>query len=123
MIFQAAAAAKAAVQSLSRRLVPLFDRVVVEKAEAVTRTKGGIVIPEKATNKVLQGTIVAVGPGARNEVIIGFFSVCIEAFLEGGHVCRQFYRIVMVGKIRVSKGSAEVKLLDTELYGSYQENH
>ncbi|CAG7730813.1 unnamed protein product [Allacma fusca] len=63
----AAAAAKAAVQAVSRRLIPMFDRVVVEKAEAVTRTKGGIVIPEKAQGKVLQGTIVAVGPGGRNE--------------------------------------------------------
>lgn len=34
----------------------------------VTKTKGGIVIPEKAAEKVLKGVVVAVGPGARNEV-------------------------------------------------------
>ncbi|KAK2727440.1 10 kDa heat shock protein, mitochondrial-like [Artemia franciscana] len=49
-----------------KRLIPLFDRVLVEKAEAITKTRGGIVIPEKAQQKVLQATVVAVGPGARN---------------------------------------------------------
>jgi len=48
--------------------VPLFDRVLIKKAEAVTKTKGGIVIPEKAQGKILQGTVVAVGPGQRKEV-------------------------------------------------------
>lgn len=47
--------------------MPLFDRVLVQKAEALTKTKGGIVIPEKAQAKVLQGTVVAVGPGSRNQ--------------------------------------------------------
>jgi co-chaperonin GroES (HSP10) len=46
----------------------MFDRVLIEKAEVMTRTRGGIVIPEKAQQKVLQGTVVAVGPGARTEV-------------------------------------------------------
>lgn len=59
-LFQAAAAA--------RRLIPLFDRVLIQRAEAVTKTKGGIVIPEKAQAKVLKGTVVAVGPGSRNQV-------------------------------------------------------
>jgi len=62
-----AAAARAAVSAVSRRIAPLFDRVVVEKAEAVSKTTSGIIIPEKAQGKVLQGTIVAVGPGARND--------------------------------------------------------
>lgn len=59
MTFQAAAV---------KRLLPLFDRVLIKKAEALTKTKGGIVIPEKAQAKVLQGTVVAVGPGSRNQV-------------------------------------------------------
>lgn len=50
-----------------KRLLPLFDRVLIQKAEMVTKTKGGIVIPEKAAEKVLKGVVVAVGPGARNE--------------------------------------------------------
>jgi chaperonin GroES len=53
---------------VAKRLIPLFDRVLIQKAEAVTKTKGGIVIPEKAQSKVLRGTVVAVGPGARNQV-------------------------------------------------------
>ncbi|CAG0881035.1 unnamed protein product [Darwinula stevensoni] len=50
-----------------KRFMPLFDRVLVEKAAAEVTTKGGIMIPEKALGKVLQGTVVAVGPGARSE--------------------------------------------------------
>lgn len=64
-MFQASAAALAALAS-AKRLVPLFDRVLIQRAEAVTKTKGGIVIPEKAQGKVLTGTVVAVGPGSRN---------------------------------------------------------
>ncbi|XP_059611979.1 10 kDa heat shock protein, mitochondrial [Phlebotomus argentipes] len=51
----------------AKRLLPLLDRVLVQRAEAITKTKGGIVIPEKAQVKVLQATVVAVGPGARNK--------------------------------------------------------
>lgn len=50
----------------TRRLIPLLDRVLVQRAEALTKTKGGIVLPEKAQSKVLEGTVIAVGPGARN---------------------------------------------------------
>lgn len=46
---------------------PFFDRVVVERLAAETKTKGGIMIPEKAQGKVLEGTVVAVGPGYRND--------------------------------------------------------
>jgi co-chaperonin GroES (HSP10) len=53
---------------MAKRLIPLFDRVLIQKAEAVTKTKGGIVIPEKAQAKVLRGTVVAIGPGSRNQV-------------------------------------------------------
>lgn len=51
----------------AKRLIPLFDRVLVQKAEAVAKTKGGIVIPEKGQSKVLKGTVVAVGPGHKND--------------------------------------------------------
>ncbi|XP_021946980.1 10 kDa heat shock protein, mitochondrial [Folsomia candida] len=62
-----AAAAARAVQAAVKKVVPLFDRVLVEKAEAVTKTKGGLYIPEKAQGKVVTGTVVATGPGHRNE--------------------------------------------------------
>lgn len=51
-----------------KRLIPLMDRVLVQRAEALTKTAGGIVIPEKALPKVLRATVIAVGPGARNQV-------------------------------------------------------
>ena len=47
--------------------MPLFDRILVLRAEAATKSKGGILIPEKSQGKVLEGTVVAAGPGARNE--------------------------------------------------------
>lgn len=51
---------------LARRLMPLLDRVVISKADAVSQTKSGILIPEKAQEKVLRGRVVAVGPGSKN---------------------------------------------------------
>ncbi|CAK5007262.1 unnamed protein product [Meloidogyne enterolobii] len=46
---------------------PFFDRILVERLAPETKTKGGIMIPEKAQGKVLEGTIVSVGPGYRTE--------------------------------------------------------
>ncbi|XP_033211941.1 10 kDa heat shock protein, mitochondrial isoform X1 [Belonocnema kinseyi] len=56
-----------ATSAAVKRLIPLFDRVLIQKAEAITKTKGGIVLPEKAQAKVLKGTVVAVGPGSKND--------------------------------------------------------
>ncbi|XP_063623265.1 10 kDa heat shock protein, mitochondrial [Cydia splendana] len=53
--------------SAARKLIPLLDRVLIKRAEAVTKTAGGIVLPEKAQSKVLHGEVVAVGPGARKD--------------------------------------------------------
>lgn len=44
----------------------MLDRVLIQRAEALTQSKGGIVIPESAQTKISQGTVVAVGPGGRN---------------------------------------------------------
>ena len=46
---------------------PLHDRVVVKRAEAETKSTGGIIIPETAGEKPQQGEVIAVGPGARDE--------------------------------------------------------
>jgi chaperonin GroES len=46
----------------------MFDRVLVERLAAETMSKGGIMLPEKAQGKVLQATVVAVGPGSTNQV-------------------------------------------------------
>jgi chaperonin GroES len=46
---------------------PLHDRVVVKRLDAEEKTAGGIIIPDTAQEKPMQGEIVAVGPGGRDE--------------------------------------------------------
>jgi chaperonin GroES len=46
---------------------PLADRVLVEPAAAETKTSGGIIIPDTAKEKPQKGTVVAVGPGKKDE--------------------------------------------------------
>jgi chaperonin GroES len=48
-------------------LKPLSDRVVVRRVDSESVTKGGIFIPDAATEKADQGTVLAVGPGRRNK--------------------------------------------------------
>ncbi|XP_060733160.1 10 kDa heat shock protein, mitochondrial-like [Tachysurus vachellii] len=50
-----------------RKFLPMFDQVLVERLTAQTVTKGGIMIPEIYQGKVLQATVVAVGPGATDK--------------------------------------------------------
>jgi len=45
------------------KLKPLADRVVVKPAEAEEKTAGGIILPDTAKEKPVEGTIVAIGPG------------------------------------------------------------
>ncbi len=49
-------------------LKPLSDRVVVRRVDSETVTKGGIFIPDAATEKADQGTVLAVGAGKRDKV-------------------------------------------------------
>ena len=46
---------------------PLHDRVVVRRIDAEETTAGGIIIPDTAQEKPMEGEVVATGPGARNE--------------------------------------------------------
>jgi chaperonin GroES len=46
---------------------PLHDRVLVRRIEQAEKTAGGIIIPDTAKEKPMEGEIVAVGPGARGE--------------------------------------------------------
>ena len=46
---------------------PLHDRVVVKRVEEEGKTKGGIIIPDTAKEKPMEGEIIAVGPGGRDE--------------------------------------------------------
>ena len=49
------------------KLRPLHDRVLVEPLEAEEKTAGGIIIPDTAKEKPMEGKIVAVGNGTRSE--------------------------------------------------------
>ena len=46
---------------------PLHDRVVVRRVEQESKSAGGIIIPDTAKEKPMEGEIIAVGPGARDE--------------------------------------------------------
>jgi chaperonin GroES len=46
---------------------PLHDRVVVKRVAEEEKTKGGIIIPDTAKEKPMEGEVVAVGPGSRDE--------------------------------------------------------
>ena len=49
------------------RFRPLHDRVLIRRVEAEEKTAGGIIIPDTAKEKPMEGEVVAVGPGARGE--------------------------------------------------------
>ncbi|MGP1253358.1 MAG: co-chaperone GroES [Kiloniellales bacterium] len=46
---------------------PLHDRVVIEALEDEAKTAGGIIIPDTAKEKPMQGKVIAVGPGSRGD--------------------------------------------------------
>jgi chaperonin GroES len=50
-------------------LKPLHDRVVIKPAEAEEKTAGGIIIPDTAKEKPQRGTVVAAGPGKKDEPV------------------------------------------------------
>ena len=51
------------------KLTPLADKVIVQQAEAETKTASGIIIPDTAQEKPLKGNIVAVGKGTKENPI------------------------------------------------------
>lgn len=71
---------------------PLADRVIVKPAAAEEKTAGGIIIPDTAKEKTQRGTVVAAGPGKKDEpvtvkvgdtVLYGKYSGT-EISIEGG---------------------------------------
>jgi chaperonin GroES len=46
---------------------PLHDRVVIQRVDEEEKSKGGIIIPDTAKEKPMEGKVVAVGPGARGD--------------------------------------------------------
>ena len=49
------------------KIRPLHDRVLLKPTEAEQKTAGGIIIPDTAKEKPMEGKVIAVGPGARGE--------------------------------------------------------
>lgn len=77
---------------MSLSIRPLADRVVIEPAAAEEKTASGIIIPDTAKEKPQRGTVVAVGPGKKDEpttvkvgetVLYGKYSGT-EIAVEGG---------------------------------------
>ena len=52
---------------MAKKLRPLHDRVLVRRLEAEEKTPAGIIIPDTAKEKPMEGEVIAVGPGARTE--------------------------------------------------------
>ena len=46
-----------------KKLRPLMNRVLIKKTEPLTKTKGGILLPESKQEQLNFGTVIAVGPG------------------------------------------------------------
>ena len=55
------------LKNMSVNFKPLADRVLVEPMAAETKTASGIIIPDTAKEKPQEGTVVAVGPGKKDE--------------------------------------------------------
>merc|ERR1712216_510209 len=53
------------IRTMASKLVPLLDRVLVQRAQAQARTAGGIMLPESVQAKINEATVIAVGPGGR----------------------------------------------------------
>ncbi len=49
------------------KIRPLQDRIIVKRIEGEEKTKGGIIIPDSAKEKPMEGKVIAVGPGKLNE--------------------------------------------------------
>ena len=51
------------------KITPLHDRVIVRPTPADEKTSGGIIIPDTAKEKPQRGTVVAAGPGSKDEPV------------------------------------------------------
>ena len=52
---------------MATKIRPLQDRLIVKRVPEEEKTKGGIIIPDTAKEKPMEGEVIAAGPGARNE--------------------------------------------------------
>src|SRR5439155_18243908 len=54
-------------EEVSMKFRPLHDRVLIRRVEGEEKTAGGIIIPDTAKEKPMEGEVVAAGPGARGD--------------------------------------------------------
>jgi len=54
-------------ETINMKLRPLQDRVLIRRVDAEAKTAGGIFIPDTAQEKPMEGEVLAVGPGTRDE--------------------------------------------------------
>jgi chaperonin GroES len=59
----------ATIMSNNLKVTPLHDRVIVKPAKAEEKTAGGIIIPDTAKEKPQRGTVIAAGPGKKDEPV------------------------------------------------------
>ena len=52
---------------MNMKFRPLHDRVVVKRADPMTKTAGGIIVPDSAADKPQEGEVIATGTGSRDE--------------------------------------------------------
>lgn len=52
---------------MSKRIIPLLDRILVERVKAAQRTASGLYIPEKSQETLNEGIVISVGPGAHKD--------------------------------------------------------
>lgn len=89
---------------MAKKLIPLLNRVLVEKVVAPSKTAGGILLPE-STGKLNSGKVISVGPGSRSKD----GNTIPVSVKEGDHVLLPEY------------GGTEVKLAEKE-YHLYRED-
>jgi len=95
-----------------KKFLPLFDRVLVERLAPELKTKGGIMLPEKSQGKVLEATVVAVGPGKTTET----GSVVAPSVKVGDQVLLPEY-----GGTKVTLNDKEYFVFrDTDIMGKFQ---
>ena len=54
---------------MAQKLTPLHDRVVIKRIQETETVRGGIIIPDTAKEKPQRGTVVAAGPGKKDEPV------------------------------------------------------
>eukprot|EP00892_Ulva_mutabilis_P012802 jgi/Ulvmu1/9895/UM057_0052.1 len=83
----------------ARQIVPLLNRILVEKLAPASKTVGGIMLPETAVAKLQEGVVIAAGPGLRTNE-----GVTLPMSLKAGD------RVVLP-----SYGGTEMKLEDKDV--------